>query len=221
MAFFFVSDGGDNNFPTDENDLKARLAKIAEGLSDQGDNVKPFVIPAFKLFKDCGLITKENIEILSRKSLVWTEKNSWGRMVQRELDMNPFGGVLRREDLSMYDDGGYRRYYYDGRDTIFIVFEGVRYYISNDWFSPSKPRPTKLVFYNWLEKKAWAACKAKWEKDKKNPPTPPKVSDNPETEKLLRNLISLVASLDSRVDNLENILGKMGNDIEEIKNMWK
>ena len=162
-----IFSSGGPNFPKDEDDLKNRLAKIAEGLPDQRDNIKPFVIPALELFRDCGLIKKENIEILHRKSFVWTEENSWGQKIQRKMDMNPIGGVLRREGLLMYDDGGNRRYYYDGRDIIFVLCEGTKYYLSNDWYSKEKPRPTKNIFYNWLAKKAWAACEAKWAEDKK------------------------------------------------------
>lgn len=248
---FVVSDKDKQNFPIDENDLKKRLEEIKNGFPDQRDNIRPFVIPAFELFRDCGLITKENVEILSRKSFVWTEKNSWGQMIQRELDMNPLGGVLRKKGLTMCDKTNLRYNCpkdelielsdiklmaereakgksFGGRSKLAVICENTTYYISNHWFAPEKPYPTKKVFYNWLEQKAWAACKAKWAKDENNPPTPENIPRNivisendSETEKLLKILLSLVAWTDSRVGNLEKILGKMEKDIEELKNEWK
>ena len=257
---FYVSDTQEKNFPVDENDLKNRLAKIAAGLPQQGDNIKPFVIPALELFRDCGLITKENIEILHRKSFVWTEENSWGQKIQREMDMNPLGGVLRRKGLTMWDNTNLRYYCpkielivpsdieianrkaWNGKKKLVVICENTTYYISNDWYAPEKPRPTKKIFYNWLAEKAWAACEAKWaeaedeledlliefvdvdeleEKDFDEPVAKKVQSENnSETEKLLSNLASLVARLDGRVDNLEKTLSKIEKDIEELKNEW-
>ena len=248
-----IFSSGGPNFPKDEDDLKNRLAKIAEGLPDQRDNINPFVIPAFELFRDCGLITKENVEILSRKSLVWIEKNSLGQNIQKELYMNPLGGVLRRKGLTMWDNTNLRYYCpkielivpsdieianrkaWNGNSKLVVICENTTYYISNDWFAPEKPRPTKKIFYNWLAKKAWAACKAKWAEDKKNTPTavntPEKnfaepvakkvpSENNSEIEKLLSDLTKLVEGLDGRVDNLEKTLSKIEKDIEELKNEW-
>ena len=166
---FYVSDTDTKNFPTDENDLNKRLEEIKKGFPQQRNNVKPFVKPALELIRDCGLITKENIEVLSRRYISWIDKNGLGRFIQRELAMNPLGGVLRREGLDMYDACGHRRYYYDGRDIVYIVCEGTKYYLSNHWFSKEKPRPTKDVFfYHWLEKKAWKSCKIFWQENNKN-----------------------------------------------------
>ena len=140
----------------------------------------------------------------------------------------------------MYDDGDYRRYYYDGRDIIFVLCEGTKYYLSNDWYSKEKPRPTKKIFYNWLAKKAWAACKAKWAEDELedlqieivdvdeleekdfDEPVAKKVpsENNSEIEKLLSDLTKLVEGLDGRVDNLEKTLSKIEKDIDELKNEW-
>ena len=246
---FIVSDTQEKNFPVDKDDLKNRLAKIAEGLPDQRDNINPFVIPAFYLFRDCGLIKKENIEILHRKSFVWTEENSWGQKIQREMDMNPLGGVLRRKGLTMWDKTNLRYYCpkielivpsdieianrkaWNGISKLVVICENTTYYISNDWYAPEKPRPTKKIFYNWLAEKAWAACEAKWAEDKKNTPTAVNVSvkpevkkvpsgNNSETEKLLSNLVSLVARIDGRVDNLEKTLSKIEKDVDELKNEW-
>lgn len=66
---FCVSDRDEQKFPINEEDLNNRLKKLEAGLPDQGDNLVPFVIPAFILFKDCGLITKDNFEFLSNAYL--------------------------------------------------------------------------------------------------------------------------------------------------------
>ena len=249
-----IFSSGGPNFPKDEDDLKNRLAKIAEGLPDQRDNINPFVIPAFELFRDCGLITKENIEILQKQYLRWMDIDENKLPVIVDTRMNPLGGVLREKGLTMCD-GSNLRYYcpedeliissdielwakldakrrnYGGKSKLAVICENTTYYISNDWYSPGKTNPTKPAFFSWLMFEVIGICNKKWEDDEKNTQTTGTVSvkpevekapseNNSETEKLLKTLISLVARLDGRVDNLEKTLSKIEKDIDELKNEW-
>lgn len=99
-----VSDTDKQNFPTDENDLKRRLAVVESSIPKQpGNNNIQFVKAAFTLIKDLGIISKTLVENLSD----WT----WCREVF-DCTMNPMpnGGVLRREGLPMWSSSGLRYY---------------------------------------------------------------------------------------------------------------
>ena len=134
-----VSDRDLQDFPKDKDELDNRLKGIAALIPQppkkiKGNNIE-FAQKAFTLLKDCGLITENIIKALNDP--FWCERTF-------KMKMNPLGGVLRREDLSMYDSG--LRYYI----KYAVVCKGVTYFISNDWFSDDKPRPTKRAFFGWL-----------------------------------------------------------------------
>lgn len=219
MAIVFRS--GHPNFPKFPEDIGIRLNEIYALINKCNANVE-FVEKAFQLMEDCDLITEDNIDFL--RSAKSCKNFSDNFIFPRNLDE----GVLRYVTDDNYVEGkdGEPRFYSGYKRR--VELDGDHYLISNDWYKDDDSFRNKSAFYNWIALNSIVAC---W-KNAENSPTPETVSDNPEakkvssennseTEKLLRNLISLVARLDSRVDNLENILGKMGNDIEELKNMWK
>lgn len=185
-VIFIVSDTDNKNFPVDENDLENRLAKIYAGLPDQRDNIKPFVIPAFELFRDCGMITKKYIDILQNQNLRWLDGDDAVLMNTR---MNPLGGVLREKGLTMCNKSNLRYYCpvdeltvasdielwaklvnkgknYGGKSKLVVICENTTYYISNDWYSPEKPYPTKQAFFSWLMFEVIRICHKKWAEDK-------------------------------------------------------
>ena len=134
-----VSDTDARDFSKDEATLDNRLKEIAALIPQplkkrRGNNVE-FAQKAFTLLKDCGLVTEKIIKALNDPR--WCNETF-------KMKMNPLGGVLRQEGLPMYDSG--LRYYTKHA----VICKGVRYYISNDWFSDDKPRPTKRAFFGWL-----------------------------------------------------------------------
>ena len=168
---FVVSDTDKQDRPIDVEDLKTRFNEITAlipqpPVREPGNNMQ-FVEKAFTLFKDCGLITKENVEALNDPD--WCQKNF-------DTKMNPLGGVLRREDLTMWDKNNLRYYCpreelknlsdieaakrnaWGGKSKLAVICEGETYYISNDWFSNDKPRPTKSEFAKKLLLWAVNAC---------------------------------------------------------------
>lgn len=215
----------DMNFPKNDTELKARLALIKEGIPNQGNN-KRFAIPAFQLFMDCGLNTPENISFLCDKRRC---DDYFG------CTMNPLGGVLRRQDQSMIDEGGISRYYYFGKNNLYVTLNGIRYYISNYWQFGCK----EAFFSKWLREKATQACKKYGTQNDSetfvNPSaiTPP--TKTPTTEELIQILIiknehldkvntalcDLVVKLHREIETLENKVDKLTLEVSEIKNMWK
>lgn len=145
------SDNDSTNFPKNEMDLENRLSIIRKGIPNQGNNIDPFVIPAFTLFKDCGLIEHEIIQKLSEK---WRCDKVFGEKAF------PLGGVLRHQDLPMFDDSEHLRYYSEGK-ILYVSLEGVKYYISNHWTEKNKK-----LFFNWLSSKAKQVCQKKWTQKK-------------------------------------------------------
>lgn len=178
MAYFYfiVSDKDDQNPPRDNEDLMKRLGEIQKWIPQppkrQRDNNMKFAKMAFTLFKDCGLITRENMEHLNNKQ--WCDKNIAYFELTGECvcsRMNPLGGVVRREDLPMCDKSNLRYYCprdelklqtdidiasdrFGGASKLAVVCEDVTYYISNDWFSADKQIPTKVAFTAWLAMQA-------------------------------------------------------------------
>ena len=168
-----VSDTEKQNFPTDENDLKWRLAVIESWIPKQpGNNNIQFVKAAFTLIKDIGIISKVLVDSLSD----W----SWCRDVFG-CTMNPLsdGGVLRREGLQMWSSSNLR-YYCPYSELRFasdieaankkkwtsnrgyaVICEGVFYYISNNWYDDEN-RQQKRIFYRWLSAVSWQICKISW-----------------------------------------------------------
>ncbi len=229
--YFVVSDKDEQNPPHDSEELKRRLDEIKKLIPQpekrQPDNNMKFAARVFNLFKDCGLITPENMEHLNDKD--WCDKNIDLYQVVGDIpnsplsgvvsegdkpcsQMNPLGGVVRREDLPMCDKSNLRYYCpcdelklqsdievvsdgFGGASKLAVVCEGVTYYISNDWFSQDKPRPTKWAFYKWLVMKAFEACKKFW--DGETPinlqpepvqPLPPKSDENNDWERQPSNI---------------------------------
>lgn len=168
-----VSDTDRQNFPTDGNDLKRRLAAIERWIPKQpGNNNIQFVKAAFTLIKDLGIISKTLVESLSD----WT----WCRDVFGcAMNPMPTGGVLRREGMSMWSSSNLRYYCpysqlrvagdiedanrkkWTSETKLAVIFEGVTYYISNNWFDDEN-RQQKKIFYNWLSAVAWQICKIGW-----------------------------------------------------------
>lgn len=232
MAKIFRSGGP--NFPKDKDELEKRLKKVKDLVNKSNANIE-FAEAAFKLMEDCDLITEENIKFLS--SAQSCESYNYDFRFPR----NPNEGALRYviDDNDVIGGLGKARFY-SGNDRR-VELNGNHYLISNDWYKDNNTMPNKSAFYNWLAKKATAACEAKWAEDELedlqiefvdaedeleekdfDEPVAKKVpsENNSETEKLLSNLASLVAMLDIRVDNMEKILSKIEKDIEELKNEW-
>lgn len=234
---FVVSDTDEQNFPVNMEDLQKRLEIIKKGIPQQGDNINPFVIPAFTLFKDCGLITKSNLETLNDKN--WCDSNIAVGNFAPPIQMNPLGGILRKEGLPMWsiskNNKANLRYYcpqcelkvisdievaenalYPGACKCAVICEGVSYYISNDWFSDDKSRPTKKNFFAWLTNVTIFACHERWDKQKEE--TAEKKSAN-------ENLISIpVNEFQSMVESMKSLHQKIDNltaQIEELKNIWR
>ena len=159
---FVVSDKDTKDPPKDFEELKRRCDEIKPWIPQpkrkiQGNNAI-FTALIFTLFKDLGFVNKRNVELLNDAN--------WCNSVFG-IRMNPLGGVLRREDLTLCDSN--LRYYCPYNDLkapsdiatanmkkwkatskLAVICEGVTYYISNDWFAPGKGRPTKSTFYNWF-----------------------------------------------------------------------
>lgn len=209
------------NFPKNDTELNAHLALIREGIPNQNNN-KRFAIPAFELFMACRLNTPENISFLCDKRRC---DDYFG------CTMNPLGGVLRRQDQSMIDEGGKLRYYHN----LCVTSNGIRYYISNNWQFICK----EAFFSKWLVAKATQACEKYWTQNDSetfvNPSaiTPP--TKTPTTEELIQILIiknerldkvntalcDLVVKLHREIETLENKVDKLTLEVSEIKNMWK
>ena len=218
---FIVADTDKQNRPVDEEDLNRRIeeikALIPQPLEKTVGNNMRFVEKAFTLFKDCGFIGKENLEVLGDGD--WCQKN-FG------MKMNPLGGVLRRDGLTMWDKTNLRYYcpryelkvdsdrltavekQWNGASKMAVVCEGVTYYISNDWFSEDKPRPTKSVFAENLFRWAKKACEKSW--------TPPPESEppEPEPEPDLKTVLKSLEELHKKIDDLSK-------QIETLRELWK
>ena len=169
--YFVVSDTDKQDRPIDVEDFINRCNEITALIPQppvrEPDNNMRFVEKAFTLFKDCGLINKENVEALNDPNWCQNKFNT---------KMNPLGGVLRREDLTMWDNNNLRYYcpreelklssdietadrrQWSGASKLAVICGGVTYYISNDWFSDDKPRPTKSKFTRNLIIEAIIAC---------------------------------------------------------------
>lgn len=143
--YFVVSDTQPQNTPRTRAEFLSRCHEIEALLPAQGNNVA-FVEAIFTFFRDCGLITRDNIELLS-------DKYRCNRTFS--CNMNPLGGVLRREGLPM-STGRTLRYYCTKNRGRAVICQGEVYYISNDWYAMSAARPTKNIFYDWVLQKAYA-----------------------------------------------------------------
>ena len=173
-----VSDQDAKNFPVDENDLSRRLDKIAELIpqhpqKEKDNNIK-FAKETFTLLKDCGLINADIVDKLSDKR--WCDAN-----ISLRYAMNPLGGVLRKKGLPVWDSTNLRYYCgFDdlevpadietaktkpskGKTTVAVICDGETYYISNDWLSEDKSRPTKKAFFDFLVVAAKKICNDYWE----------------------------------------------------------
>ena len=120
-----------------------------------------FTEKIFTLMNDCRILTRETINFLN-------DKDACNRYFN--CKMNPHGGIIRHTSLTMCDSVNPRYYCplselkfesdiktakergFGTASCLKIIFEGEVYYISNDWFSPGKPRPTKKLFYDWFRK---------------------------------------------------------------------
>lgn len=230
MAYVWtVSDKDSQNFPKDEEELERRLAVLRNGVPNQGDNIKPFVIPAFELLRDCGMIEKRTIQILSDKE---TCDNAFG------YPLNSLGGVIRRQGLPMYDKAGHPRYYFDGQKILYVSLDGVRYYISNNWWEVCKEK-----FFKWLAAKTAQVCRERWMQNKpivsvKNStqarPVTAMTIDTPvkrsplevlidkveKLDKVNTSLCELVVKLHREIEILESKVDKLTSEVSELKRIW-
>ena len=173
-----ISDKDKKNFPVDEEDLERRLKKIEDlipqpEIKGKDNNIK-FTNEAFILLNDCGLINSDIVDKLSDKR--WCDAT-----ISVRYAMNPLGGVLRKKGLPVWDKTNLRYYcgFEDlevpedietaktkpskGKTTVKIICDGETYYISNDWNSDDKSRPTKKAFYDFLVVATKKVCKDYWE----------------------------------------------------------
>ena len=197
------------NFPKNEAELRSRLAVIKRGVPNQGNNKSKFAIPAFQLFVDCELVTPENIAFLSDK-----------RRCDKYFGctMNPLGGVLRHQDLLMFDDGNVWRYYFAGNDSVYVTLNGIRYYVSNNW-----QYGCKESFFKWLAMKVMQKIDVI-----STPPDPIPSEPTPPIEELIQTLLKenkdLIATnkgLCSLVTTLDIRIGKLEEKIDELKRAWE
>lgn len=183
---FIVSDTDKKNFPINNADLMGRLKEISDLIpqpeTKEIDNNMRFVEKAFTLFKDCGLITKKNVDALNDPEWCYKTFNSLKiqGIVEKNIRMNSLGGILRKEGLTMWGGGGLRYYCpfaelkvqsdieialtktRRGKSKLAVVCDGETYYISNDWFSNQQPRSTKTLFVAFLTIWAMKACEKLW-----------------------------------------------------------
>ena len=138
--YFTVADT-DPKFPPETfEELRQRCNEIKREIPARGDN-KIFAEKIFTFFKDCGLITRANVNFLS---------DSYSCKRTFYFPMNPVGGILRKDGLSM---GSPAKYYCSKNKGRAVVFEDVVYYISSYWFD-SQTNTNKAEFYNWVVNKA-------------------------------------------------------------------
>lgn len=133
---FVVSDEDRQNLPQTFTELRQRCNEIKNEIHAHDNNID-FAEKIFMFFKDCGLITRANIDFLNDNYKC--RKNFY-------YPMNPVGGVLRREGLSM----GNPSKYYKKRA---VICEGVTFFVSNYWFD-NYTNTNKAEFYNWVVNKA-------------------------------------------------------------------
>lgn len=206
------------NFPKNAAELISRLEVIKKGVPNQGNNIERFAIPAFKLFVDCGLDNHDVISELTMKSFC---DRRFG------CTMNPLGGVLRHQDLSMFDKNGQLRYY-SQKETLYVTLEGVRYYVSNYW-----QFGCKKAFFEWLKAKATEACRKHWGLTPLEPPTPPVRPVRPtsanveellqtllgkfeEMEKIDRGMCYLIPNLETQIKKLQTQADRMEQKIDKL-----
>ncbi len=168
------------NFPTDRQEWKKRMSEIALLIpqpatrAERGNNIN-FVEKAFTMLADCGLINKEIVENLNDKTYC-DSQIIFGSEIPPCV-MNPLGGVLRKKGLTMYYKSKPRYYcpveefvvqsdiekQFEGSSKLAVICEGETYYISNDWYSGDKPRPTKYNFYFWITSLTEKVCTKYWQ----------------------------------------------------------
>lgn len=174
-----ISDQDKKNFPVDESDLERRLKRVEDliaqpELKGKDNNIR-FTNEAFTLLNDCGLINADIVDKLSDKR--WCDATISLRYV-----MNPLGGVLRLKGQPVWDATNLRYYcgFEDlevpkdietaksrpakGKTTIKVICDGETYYVSNDWYSEDKARPTKRAFYEFLAVATKKVCGDYWAK---------------------------------------------------------
>lgn len=140
--YFVVADTDRQNPPRTFAELRQRCDEIKDCIPSQGNNTR-FAEKIFTFFKDCGLITRANVNFLS-------SKNSCDRFFH--CTMNPLGGVLRKAGLPM-KTGVTNRYYCSKNRGRAVVCEGEVYYISSQWFE-TFANQNKAAFYNWVVNEA-------------------------------------------------------------------
>ena len=230
------------NFPADIDEWKKRMSEIAALIpqpiiKERGNNIN-FVDKAFSLLADCGLIRKDVVEKLNDKN--WCDSNiSLGAEIP-PCKMNPLGGVLRKEGLTMWDKNNLRYYcppeklvvpsdietatcrQFKGASELAVICEGEIYYISNDWFAEDKPRQTKNNFYFWISRVTLDACEKFWKQKnieliKKQPEIDSKIETDSKILISAKDLNFIINSLKSLNEKVENLTVQ----VEGLKNLWK
>ncbi len=170
-----------SKIPPDKNDWSRRMNEIAALAkeSKRRNHKINFVVKAFDMISDCGMLTKETVENLSNKN--WCDSNiNFGAEIP-PCKMNPLGGVLRKEGLTMWDENNLRYYCplaelvvpsdietankkaLKSESKLAVNCNDIFYYISNDWLNVNNARPTKNNFYFWIALTTKKACGKFWQ----------------------------------------------------------
>lgn len=223
------SDTAPLNFPVDRDAWKKRINEIALLIPqpvtrERGNNIN-YVDKVFTLLADCGLITKEIAEKLNDKNYCDSQITFGAELPP--CTMNPLGGVLRKNGLTMWDKNNLRYYcppeelvvpsdietaqikQFKGASKLSVVCGEDVYYISNDWFSGDKPRPTKYNFYFWVASLTEKACTKYWQQ--KNLELLKEKNDAD------RKILISEKDLNFIIESLKNLTAQ----VEELKNLWK
>lgn len=225
MAYVWtVSDKDQQYLPKDNDELFRRLKEIGDLIPQpeqkELDNNIRFAQKAFALLKDCGFISKENVEALNDPDWCYENFNSIKitTLAKNDFKMNPLGGVLRRDGLTMWDSG--LRYYCPfeelkvasdieialtkerkGATKLAVICEGTTYYISNDWYSNDHPRYTKTAFVIWLILWTMQTCEMAWAEQRENGNV--ESNDEPAPQKVdMETILQSLQELHKKVDEL-------------------
>lgn len=238
MKFIFKREPYVDKFPNNDIDLNNRLSKIENLINNdeaiQDINVQ-FNEKAFKLMQDCNLFTEENIKFLINS------QSCKGFNPDFRFAYLPNEGALRRakHNNDRFGPDGKARFY--AKKTMYIQGNDndEMYFISNDWYKDHSAVPNKRQFYNWLKKKAEAACQKRWSQNNitlsanssrvVEPSVNKEIIEVPiskieQFEKTINDLCYIIKNLDNRIGTLENKINnmeqKINNTEQKIENLY-
>ena len=204
------------NFPANKDEWSQRMREISALIPqpqkrERGNNIN-FVIKAFDMLSDCGILTRDTVEKLNDKN--WCDSKISVGIPAPPCKMNPLGGILRKQGLTMWDKTSLRYYcpqedlilpsdietskkkLFKGATKLAVLCDNDYYYISNDWFSTDKPRPTKDSFYFWIALVTGNACEKYWKQRNEE-----KISISASD---LNFIFSSLKNLNEKIDSLAN-----------------